>query len=77
MWLECNTSQRAKIQKLISADENELVQSDKSRMVLALREILNVNSKKAYFERFGRYIIFECTNNVESYLRLQRLVEHV
>lgn len=46
MWLECNTSQRAKIQKLISADENELVQSDKSRMVLALREILNVNSKK-------------------------------
>ena len=39
MWLECNTSQRAKIQKLISADENELVQSDKSRMVLALREI--------------------------------------
>lgn len=46
MWLECNTSQRAKIQKLISADENELVQSDKSRMVLALREILNVNRKK-------------------------------
>lgn len=71
MWLECNTAQRAKIQKLISADESELVQSDKSRMVLALREILNVNSKKkAYFERFGRYIIFECTNNVESYLRL-------
>lgn len=46
MWLECNTSQRAKIQKLISADENELVQSDKSRMVLALREILNVIRNK-------------------------------
>ena len=67
MWLECNTSQRAKIQKLISADENELVQSDKSRMVLALREILNVNSKKRLtFERFGRYIIFECANNVKK-----------
>lgn len=46
MWLEANSFERAKIQKMISADDGELVQSDKSRMVLALREILNVNSDR-------------------------------